>query len=148
MGFAMPGSNQVDVKHIERVLNIVLDELRPPVARCRLLSSGFAPYHTLNLGENIAGFKGCLGCGNCIDVCPVIAREPRRQQRTPQRTSLALEVLVGEDCDRCDNCVLVCPQVDTTIKHYVVNTRMVEGMARLLKRIESEEEVLWALNGA
>ena len=145
MGFAMPGLNQIDVKRIERVLNIVLDESRPPVARCRLLSSGFAPYHTLNLAENISGFKGCLACGNCIDVCPVIAREPRRQQRTPQRTSLALEVLVGEDCDRCDNCVLVCPQVDTTIKHYIVNTRMVEGMARLLKNIASDEEVLWTL---
>jgi ferredoxin len=146
MEFAMPGLNQVDVNRIERVLNIVLDESRPPVARCRLLSSGFAPYHTLNLTENIAGFKGCLACGNCIDVCPVIAREPRRQQRTPQRTSLALEVLVGEDCDRCDNCVLVCPQVDTTVKHYIVNTRMVEGMARLLRQVTSDEEVLWTLS--
>lgn len=141
----MPGLKQVDVNRIERVLNIVLDESRPPVGRCRLLSSGFAPYHTLNLAENIAGFKGCLGCGNCVDVCPVIAREPRRRQRTPQKTSLALEALVGEDCDRCDNCVLVCPQVDTTIKHYVVNTRMVEGMARLLKRVNSDEQVLWML---
>jgi ferredoxin len=142
----MPGSNQVDVKRIERVLNIVLDESRPPVGRCRLLSSGLAPYHTLNLAEDIAGFKGCLGCGNCVDVCPVIAREPRRQQRTPQKTSLALEALVGEDCDRCDNCVLVCPQVDTTIKRYVVNTRMVEGMARLLKLATGDEEILWALS--
>lgn len=142
----MPGLNQVNVKRIERILNIVLDDSRPPVARCRLLSSGFAPYHTLNLTESITGFKGCLACGNCIDVCPVIAREPRRQQRTPQKTSLALEVLVGEDCDRCDNCVLVCPQVDTTIKHYVVNTRMVEGMARLVDQIASDEEILWALS--
>jgi ferredoxin len=146
MGLAMPGLNQVEVKHIERILNIVLDEPRPPVARCRLLSNGFAPYHTLHLTENISGFKGCLGCGNCLDACPVIAREPRRQQRTPQRTSLALEVLVGEDCDRCDNCVLACPQVDTTIKHYIVNTRMVEGMARLLKQAESDEQVLWAMS--
>ncbi len=142
----MPGLNQVDVKRIERVLNIVLDESRPPVARCRLLSSGFAPYHTLKLEENIEGFKGCLGCGNCVEVCGVLSREPRRLQRTPQRTSLALEALVGEDCDRCDNCVLVCPQVDATIKQYVVNTRMAEGMARLLKLVNSDEEALWACN--
>jgi ferredoxin len=141
----MPGLNQVDVKRIERILNIVLDESRPPVARCRLLSSGFAPYHTLKLEENISGFKGCIACGNCIDACPLLAREPRRRAKTPQRTSFALEALVAEDCDRCDNCVLVCPQVDTTIKHYIVNTRMVEGMARLLKKVDSDEEIMWAL---
>jgi ferredoxin len=143
----MPGLKQVDVKRIDRILNIVLDESRPPVARCRLLSSGFAPYHSLNIAdtERIAGFKGCIGCGNCIDACPVLAREPRRRERTPQRTSFALEALVEEDCDRCDNCVLVCPQVDSTIKHYIVNTRMVEGMARLLKKLDSDEDVLWAI---
>ncbi len=143
----MPGLHQVDVKRIERILNRVLDESRPPVARCRLLSSGMAPYHTLKVEEDLSGFKGCIGCGNCIDACPVIAREPRRQLRTPQRTSFALEALVEEDCDRCDNCVLVCPQVDTTIKHYIVNTRMVEGMARLTRRVESDEEVFWAMSG-
>ena len=141
----MPGLHQVDIKKIERVLNTVLDESRPPVARCRLLSSGFAPYHTFQVEEKLDGFKGCLGCGNCMDVCGVLSREPRRLQRTPQRTSLALEALVAEDCDRCDNCVLVCPQVDATIKHYVVNTRMVEGMARLLKKVNSDEEIMWAL---
>ena len=137
----MPGLHQVDVKKIERVLNLVLDDARPPVGRCRLLSSGFAPYHTLQLAdaERIAGFKGCIGCGNCIDACSMLAREPRRRERTPQRTSFALEELVGADCDRCDNCVLVCPQVDTTIKLHIVNTRMVEGMARLVEKIEREE---------
>jgi ferredoxin len=142
----MPGLNQVDINRIERILSIVLDESRPPVARCRLLSSGFAPYHTLKIEEDIAGFKGCIGCGNCIDACPLLAREPRRRDKTPQRTSFALEALVAEDCDRCDNCVLVCPQVDTTIKQYIVNTRMVEGMARLTNKIDSDEEVLLALS--
>src|SRR5512142_2779972 len=141
----MPGLNPVDVKRIERILNIVLDESRPPVARCRLLSSGFAPYHTLKIDENMEGFKGCLGCGNCIDVCGVLSREPRRMQRTPQRTSLAIEALVEQDCDRCYNCVLACPQVDMTIKRYVVNVRLVEGMARLMNKADSAEETLWAL---
>lgn len=142
----MPGLNQVDVKRIERILNHVLDESRPPVARCRLLSSGMAPYHTLKIEENISGFKGCIACGNCIDVCGVLSREPRRLQRTPQRTSLALEALVEEDCDRCYNCVLACPQVDATIKRYIVNVRLVEGMARLMNKSESAEETLWALS--
>lgn len=130
---------QTDVKEIERILNLVLDRSHPPVARCRLLSSGFAPQHTLNISEDITGSKACLGCGNCLDVCPVLAREPRRWLRTEQRTSLALEVLVGEDCDRCYNCVLVCPQVDTTIKHYVVQTRLAEGMAQLLAKVGSDD---------
>ncbi len=141
----MPGMNQVDVKRIQRILNIVLDESRPPVARCRLLSSGMAPYHTLQVTENLAGFKGCIACGNCIDVCGVLSREPRRLKRTPQRTSLALEALVAEDCDRCYNCVLVCPQVDTTIKHYIVNTHLVEGMARLLQQVDNAEDAFWTL---
>jgi NAD-dependent dihydropyrimidine dehydrogenase PreA subunit len=137
----MPLRTQTDVHDIERVLNLVLDRPQPPVGRCRLLSSGFAPHHTLKISEDIAGSKACLGCGNCIDICPVLAREPRRRLRTEQRTSLALEALVGEDCDRCYNCVLVCPQVDTTIKHYVVNTRLAEGMAQLLTKTASDETI-------
>jgi ferredoxin len=82
----------------------------------------------------------CLGCGNCIDICPVLAREPVRLEKTAQRTSMALETLVGEDCDRCFNCALVCPQVDTTIKHYIVNRHMVEAMSRLETRIGDEQE--------
>ncbi len=140
----MPGLNPVEVKRIERILNIVLDDARPPVARCRLLSSGIAPYHSFKIEENIAGFKGCIGCGNCINVCPVLAREPARRRLTPQRTSFALEALVGADCDRCDNCVLVCPQVDTTLKHYIVNTRMVEGMSRLAEKLD-DAQALWSM---
>jgi ferredoxin len=53
---------------------------------------------------------------------------------------MALESTVGEDCDQCDACILVCPQVDTTIKHYVVNHRMLEVMSRLGERIGDEDE--------
>ena len=52
---------------------------------------------------------------------------------------MALESIVGEDCDQCDACILVCPQVDTTIKHYVVNHRMIEVMSRLEQRIGDED---------
>ncbi len=136
----MPQRIQVDVKEIESVLNDILSTRFPPVARCRLLSSGFNPGHALNIVENIAGHKECIGCGNCIDICPVLAREPRRREKTEQRTSMALESLVSEDCDLCYACVLTCPQVDTTLKHYVVNCRLVEVMSRLEQRIGDDHE--------
>jgi len=136
----MPQPKQVDVKQIEPILNQILNTPVPPVARCRLLSSGFSPAHALNITEDIVGHKECLACGNCVDACPFLAREPYRRDRTEQRTSMALESIVGEDCDQCCACVLACPQVDTTIKHYVVNHRLVEVMSRLGQRMGEEEE--------
>lgn len=136
----MPLRVQQDVKEIEGILNEVLNTKSPPVGRCRLLSSGFGTSHTLNITEDIIGHKECLGCGNCIDICPFLYREPFRRQKTEQRTSMALESIVGEDCDQCDACILVCPQVDTTIKNYVVNHRMVEVMSRMGQRIGDEDE--------
>ena len=136
----MPLHEQRDVKEIEAVLNKILGIHSPPVARCRLLSSGFGESHALNIIEDISGHKECLGCGNCIDICPVLFREPSRRERTQQRTSMALESLVGEDCDLCCACVLACPQVDTTIKNYVVTHRLIDVMSRLEQRIGDEDE--------
>jgi len=136
----MPLRRQQEVKAVEGVLNEILSTKSPPVGRCRLLSSGFSPTHALNITEDIAGHKECLGCGNCIDICPFLAREPSRRDKTEQRTSMALEATVGEDCDLCYACVLVCPQVDTTIKNYIVNSRMVEVLSRLEERIGDEDE--------
>ena len=137
----MPQRIQTDVKAIEAILNEILNTKSPPVGRCRLLSSGFNPGHALNITEDISGHKECIGCGNCIDICPFLFREPYRRDKTEQRTSMALESIVGEDCDRCGSCILVCPQVDTTIKNYVVNHRMVEVMSRLGQRIGDEDEL-------
>ena len=110
------------------VLNTVLDIKEPPVARCRLLSTGIEPYHRLYIPESagIEGDRACIACGNCIDSCPVLRREPDRRARTVQRTSFALEVIVAEDCEQCYACVMSCPQVDTAIKDYVVEDRVVE----------------------
>jgi ferredoxin len=138
----MPERGQINPLDIEWVLHHVLMRAHPPVARCRLLSAkGFARFHTLKTTDDIAGSRACIGCGNCIDACPVLARDPKRRIRTEQRTSLALEALVAEDCDRCGNCVLACPQVDTTIKHYIVSTHLAEGMAELLEQATSDEAV-------
>lgn len=136
----MPLRIQRDVTEIEGILNHILNINSPPVARCRLLSSGFGPSHALNISEDIVGHKECLGCGNCIDICPILARESSRRNKTMQRTSMALENLVGEDCDQCDSCVLVCPQVDTTIKNYIVSHRLLEVMSRLEQKIGDEDE--------
>ncbi len=136
----MPLPKQQDVKEIESIINQVLNTKSPPVGRCRLLSSGFSPTHALNISQDISGHKECLGCGNCVDICPFLSREPSRREKTEQRTSMALESTVGEDCDQCGACILVCPQVDTTLKNYLVNHRMVEVMARLEQRIGDEDE--------
>lgn len=135
----MPLRVQTDPKQIQYILKVVLSQPRPPVARCRLLSSGFGPSYMLNTADDLTGSKACLGCGCCMDVCPVLARETRRLQRCEARSSMALETLVGEDCDRCGNCALACPQVDPTIKQYLVQTHLAEGMAALLSRALSDE---------
>lgn len=135
----MPSRLQTDPLKIERVLRTIFSQPRPPVARCRLLSSGLGPAHMLNVSEDIVGTKACLGCGNCMDVCPVLARDPKRLLRCDARSSMSLEILVGEDCDRCGNCALACPQVDPTIKHYLVQTHLAEGMAELVANAATEE---------
>lgn len=135
----MPLRQQTDPRKVESVLRHIFSLPSPPVARCRLLSSGFGHGHMLKTVDDLTGSKACLGCGCCMDACPVLARDPRRRQRTEVRTSMALETLVGEDCDRCGNCALACPQVDTTIKHFLVQTHLAEGMAELLVKATSDE---------
>lgn len=138
----MPLRTHTDPLKIEATLKAVLAQPRPPVARCRLLSSGFGPSHMFKTTDDLTGSKTCLGCGCCMDACPVLARDARRRLRCEARSSLALETLVGEDCDRCGNCALACPQVDTTIKQYLVQTHLAEGMAELLERAVTDETLL------
>lgn len=136
----MPNTRQTSVADVLGALERILDISEPPVARCRLLSSGFGPSHTLKAGDDLTGSRACLGCGNCVDICSLLAREPARFKKTAQRTSLALETMVGTDCDRCYACVMSCPQVDTTIKHYIVKTRTIEQLRHLLARLKPTDD--------
>ena len=108
----------------KEMADYILKVKEPPVARFRLLSRGIEPYHRLYIKDSdsdVVGDKACLACGNCIDSCPVLRREPERFEKTEQRTSFALEACVGEDCEQCYSCVLACPQVDTAYKDYIVD---------------------------
>lgn len=121
----------------------------PPVARFRLLSRGMEPYHRLHLpsGDEVVGDKGCLACGNCVDSCPVLRREPARLGTTDRRTSFALETTVAEDCELCFSCLLSCPQVDTEIKDYVVDEKIPETIpqSKLARRLDNYFMVIAAL---
>ena len=117
-------------KLVKRILTVK----EPPVARCRLISSGLEPYHRLFIvDQEVSGDKGCVACGNCVDSCPVLRREPDRLEKTEQRTSMALESVVGEDCEQCYSCVLACPQIDTNIKDYIVDEVVPEGIPQIEK---------------
>ena len=106
------------------IADVFLNTKEPPVARFRLLSKGMEPYPRLYIpdqGSDVVGDKGCIACGNCIDSCPILRKDPKRFEKTEQRTSFALESCVGEDCEQCYSCVLACPQVDTAYKDYIVD---------------------------
>jgi len=106
-----------------RILNRVLDENNPPVARMRLLSPGVQPNNRAALYEAISGDKCCLACGNCIDACPVVRDRRRFVFLQNQRTSMALENIVGKECRRCFGCVRACPQVGKSVKEYAAGFR-------------------------
>jgi ferredoxin len=126
----MPATQERDLKKIQRTLDRIFDMKEPPVARTRLLSTGMELYNRLHSeGRDLSSDKGCIACGNCVDSCPVLRREPERLERTAQRTSMALESIVGEDCEQCYACILACPQVETNLKDFVVDTRVPEVIA-------------------
>ncbi len=106
------------------ILDEILDRVHPPVPRCRIISSGLAPNHTLNVSDDISGTRACLSCGNCVDACPVVSGKPEGTMFV--RTSMLLEHVVAEECRRCYRCVASCPQVTPAIKDYVQSFRRVE----------------------
>jgi len=104
-------------------LTRILDENNCPVARMRLFSQGIPTNNRIVMYEPITGDKGCLTCGNCIDACPVVREKQRFVFLQNQRTSMALENIVGPECRRCYACVKACPQVSQSTKEFVLGFR-------------------------
>ncbi|MDP8221865.1 MAG: 4Fe-4S dicluster domain-containing protein [Candidatus Lernaella stagnicola] len=133
----------------KRTVDQLLEIKEPPVARFRLLSRGMEAYHRLYIvgEEDLTGDRACLACGNCLDSCPVLRREPDRLSVTDRRTSFALESIVAEDCELCFSCILSCPQVDTEIKDYIVDEKIPETIPQnpLLRRLDNYFMVIAAL---
>lgn len=110
----------------------LLDEAWSPVARFRLLSHGVNENTRLLDSSQVTGDCACLACGNCVDACPVVKLNVGLVFDQNQRTSMALENYVQEECRRCYRCVESCPQVSKDMKEYTAGFRRVEKIVHLL----------------
>lgn len=110
----------------------LLDEAWSPVARFRLLSKGVNDNTRLFNDGKACGDRACLACGNCVDGCPVVKQNVGLVFSQNQRTSMALENYVQEECRRCYRCVCSCPQVGKEQKEYAAGYRRVEKIVHLL----------------
>ena len=125
-----------------RNLERILDGNNCPVARMRLFSQGIQTNNRIFLYESITGDKGCLACGNCIDACPVVREKKRFVFTQNQRTSMALENIVNEECRRCYACVRACPQVSKPTKEFVMGFRRVEKFIHAFTAVQSSDAAL------
>jgi cytochrome b subunit of formate dehydrogenase len=110
----------------------ILDEIICPVARMRLLSDGINENTRLLAHDHVIGDKACIACGNCVDACPVVEEKHGFIYLPNQRTSMALEHMVGLECRRCYRCIKSCPQVDKPIKEYAANFRRGEKVIHMM----------------
>ena len=127
-----------------QLTDYVLDEIICPVARMRLLSKGMNDNNRLLAYEAVIGDKACLSCGNCVDACPVVTENHGFIYLPNQRTSMALEHMVGLECRRCYRCIQSCPQVDKPIKECAASFRRGEKVIHMLVAISI---MLLALSG-
>jgi formate dehydrogenase gamma subunit len=122
----------------------ILDEIICPVARMRMLSGGMNANNRLLEYQPVIGDKACIACGSCVDACPVVSENHGFIYLQNQRTSMALENMVGLECRRCYRCIRSCPQVDKPIKEYAASYRRGEKAIHMLVAISI---VLLALSG-
>ena len=92
-----------DMRPQGRLKDLILDLNQTPVARMRLFSDGINANTRLFLHDTAIGDRACLACGNCVDACPVVRDKQRFVFLQNQRTSMALENIVGTECRRCYN---------------------------------------------
>jgi len=121
-----------------------LDEAICPVARMRLFSDGVNPNTRILTYDTVVGDRACLACGNCVDACPVVKEKRGFVFIQNQRTSMALENIVGEECRRCYRCIHSCPQVSKRNKEYAASYRRGEKIVHLLAAVTI---VLLAMTG-
>ena len=112
--------------------DFILDEALTPVARMRLFSDGVNQNTRIFQHETVIGDRACLACGNCVDACPVVKDKQRFVFIQNQRTSMALENIVGLECRRCFNCIQSCPQVSKINKDHAASFRRGEKIVHLL----------------
>ncbi len=112
--------------------DLILDINNCPVARMRLFSEGVNENTRVFSHELVIGDRACLACGNCVDACPVVYDTHGFVFIQNQRTSMALENLVGDECRRCYNCIQACPQVAKPIKDHAASFRRGEKVVHLL----------------
>lgn len=110
----------------------ILNTAHPPVARFRLMSLGMSPALRTESFRDVVGDKGCLSCGNCVDACPVMARQFGPIVIPNMRTSMALEHLVADQCQRCFACICACPQTDRGLKEFALAYRRGEKVTHAL----------------
>ena len=115
-----------------RLKDFILDENFCPVARMRLFSGGINTNTRLLQHEAAIGDRACLACGNCVDACPVVADTHRFVFIQNQRTFMALENMVADECRRCYRCIQACPQVAREVKDYAGAFRRGEKIIHLL----------------
>lgn len=116
-------------------LDFVLDETECPAAKTRLLSDGIHPNNRFFKPGEVTGDRGCTACGNCVDACPVVSEKYRFVFFQNQRTSMALETMVGIECRRCYKCIVSCPQVSKSVKEYALGFRRGEKAVHLLTAV-------------
>ena len=115
-----------------RLRDFLLDEAICPVSRMRLFSEGVNQNTRIFQYDAVVGDRACLACGNCVDACPVVKDKQRFVFIQNQRTSMALENIVGPECRRCYSCIQACPQVSKTNKDYAAGFRRGEKIVHFL----------------
>ena len=59
--------------------------------------------------EIIVDNEKCIGCGECVDICPMEVYELQDEKSVPVN---------AEECEGCESCIEVCEQEAITVREY------------------------------